>query len=401
MVLSCGDDTGVTGGLGGGTTLPGGATASLYTSDTPFVMEQAEILPIDDGLIVAASLPTGALVSRFSSEFDVVWQVDVTMPELQSAVLDASDRIVLVGSRSVGDSQVVRLSLDGDVVDAFAPPSSVVLTDVVPLANGDLMFNTATLVDENFAVKSQGDGRGVFIAATPDGFATLDRDLLTVRGLDEAGFTQWTHRIEIPAANYYPIGLRVLPDGDIVAATSGDVNPRNVLLAARLGPDGALRWVVRPQFEGMDSNGFAVPLQFGRGIDMAGSSDTTLVSFVANSGTFGSDLRTRILAELDNETGVVSGATFGGGGLVADGGRIASASATGLFVGTELNGDCIGAPTVRNEPFEVATEPVVFAGERPAVPAFEFTPVDSIVVASQTNALTLTCPADEDPVAVE
>lgn len=388
---SCGDDPVSFAGGDGGTAAPGGANTVQYVTYEAGAAQVSYMAPVDGGFIYAAQIPTGAVVARFTNDLALVWQNELTMAPVQSLHIDTSGRVVLIGARTQSPSQIVRLTADGALDAAVESPASASFEDAVPLPSGGMMLGDGTLVSDTLEVVSRGDALGERIAATEDGYVVLTRDLLTVRKLDLTGALVWEHRVEIPAANYYPIGIRTLANGDIIAATSGDTNPGNVLIAARLDRDGNLLWITRPAFQGPDRDGFMVPLQFGAGIALAGDERATYASFVANSGGLGSDVRSTILARIANDTGEIDAATFGGGGVMLLGDRILTAANGNFLVTPVLDGTCVGAPMVTNAAVDITTTPSPRTGDRTPLAPYALSEATSVSLSPHSGTLTVGC----------
>lgn len=85
-------------------------------------------------------------------------------------------------------------------------------------------------------------------------------------------------------------------------------------------------------------------------MQMTSRGDKTYVSFIANSGGLGSDVRSRITAELD-KSGAIENAFFGGGGLTMLGDRLIAASG-GIMATNTMTSACLGSRVFKNQALE-------------------------------------------------
>lgn len=350
---------------------------------------------IDGGFVYGDMDVNGVTtVTRVDDKLEPVWAVTVGgVGNFSSVNVDSEGRIVVIGQAGYDPARIVRLNGDGTLDTAVKTPDRIFVNELVALSEGRMMFNDTTLVDADFQVVSRGNGPGERIVAIPDGYLVLHREGLRVRRLDEEGRMRWETNVTVPRATYYTIGIRMLEDGTILAAVSGDVTAGNVLITAHLDADGNVLAVNNPRFETKDADGYSVPLQFGRGIQMTQHGDKTYVSFIANSGGLGSDVRTQIAAELD-ETGAVTHAFFGGGGLTMLGNRLISARDSIIATNT-MTSTCLSAPTFSNKTLEPEGKITLPTSILPDISDYDFTPLTTVTVTPVDVTAERTCRAPQ------
>lgn len=391
LILSaCGSasDSNSGGGSGGG---GGGKDESQTLSLTGATAGwRARAAATADGGVVVA----GGGVFKLNAQLEVVWGVQLGgVEEVKGVVEDAKGRIVVITQSGFGPARIVRLTADGALDRAVMTPDKIFLAEAVPMPDGGLLFNDSTRVDEDFNVIAQGNRGGARIIPAGDGYLALDAQPMRITRLDADGMVEWETSVQIPAANYTAIGLRTFDDGTILAAVSGDTNPRHVLVTATLSPDGELIAVNNPTFEHVDRDGLSVPLQFGAGTQLVVRGGETFATFVANSGGLGSDVRTRITASL-GKSGAVDEAFFGGGAAATlKDGRLLNADEAALVVTRAMTGACLAAPKVQNATLDdVQATRQVFDPPPASIGAFAFTEADRVTVTPLTVELAPLCP---------
>ncbi len=394
VLSSCGDDseTGDTPSDNNGNNSTATGTTESRSFTTPDETYQSRVTPIEGGFVAGFLTNTGATVARFDEALDPVWAVKVGgIDGFSHVAVDSKGRIVVIGQAGFGPARIVRLNGDGTLDRAVITPDYSTVQEVIALPDGKMMFSDSTLVDEDFNVISNGNSGGQRIIKASDGFLVMAMQGLVIRKLDMDGRLQWTTTVDLEAANYYNIGLRELPDGSIMAAVSGDTNPDHTLVAAHFDAEGNLLSSHEPKFETEDQDGYLVPLQFGSGLQMTGKGDKTYVSFVANSGGLGSNLQTRIVAELDT-SGSVKGAFFGGGGLTFMGDKLISTPG-GIIATTTMTSECLSGPTILNRPLQHTAAPVPAPEGLADVLTYEFMPLETATVTPFDMQTVPVCPA--------
>jgi len=394
VLSSCGDDStdGNTPSVNNGNNSTVSGTTESRTFSTPDETYQSRATPIEGGFVAGFATNTGATVARFDEALETVWAVKVGgIDGFSHVAVDSKGRIIVIGQAGSGPARIVRLNGDGTLDRAVKTPAYSKVEEVVALPDGRMMFNDSTLVDEDFNVISNGNSGGQRIIKATGGFLVMNMQGLMIRKLDTNGRLQWTTTVDLAAANYYTIGLRELPDGSIMAAVSGDTNPDHTLVAAHFDAEGNLLSSHEPKFEAEDQNGYSVPLQFGSGLQMTGKGDKTYVSFLANSGGLGSDIRTRIVAELET-SGSVKDAFFGGGGLAFMGDKLISTPG-GIIATTTMKSECLAGPTILNRPLEHTAAPVPAPAELADILTYEFMPLETVTVTPFDMQTVPACPA--------
>lgn len=348
---------------------------------------------LDGGVVVGGTDEAGVTkVARFDEDLQPVWAVAVEgIDGFRSVNVDNRGRILVVGQKADGPTRIVRLKGDGTLDAAVGTPDRIFVGDVVPLSDGRTMLSDTTLLDADFQPVARGNGPGERIVAVSDGYLVLRARNLTVRRLDENGRMRWETSVSVPTATYSTIGLRELSDGSILAAVAGDVSIDNVLVVARLDADGNVLAINRPRIEMKDSEGNLAPVPFGQGLQMASDGNKTYVSFVAIG--MDADHRAPITAELD-ETGAVTAAFIGGGGLVVGEERLISASDS-LIATKAMESSCLEAPTFANEALEPRGTTTQPSNMVPDIIEYELTPLTTVTVSKIEVAAERSCRASE------
>lgn len=343
-----------------------------------------------DGVVVGS----GTQVMKLKHGNALAWLVELTgLGTIRSVAVDPQGRVLVISQAGFGPARIARLNADGTLDRAVSTPDKIFLAEVSVRQDGSMMFNDSTLVDQDFMPISRGNfGQGQRIIAVSDGYLVLSAQGLSVTKLDMSGDLVWQTTAQLPTANYTTVGLRQLGDGSILAAVSGDVNPGHALVVVKLDAQGNIIKANNPKFEGLDQSGISVPLQFGAGIQLASHGDKTYVSFEANSGALGSDVRGAVLAEL-NADGEVTGALYGGGGLGVYDGITVSASDRILLAPTMASGACSTGPSYTNQAITVTGQPMT--PQLPEeIPSYTFSELNTVTVTPVEAMIFSACPSE-------
>jgi hypothetical protein len=293
----------------------------------------------DGGVAVAGiNLVSGAFAAAFSSDLTVEWASDLPgFSRPTGLVVDSEGRLVLTGASGEYQAVVIRLDpADGSFIDGkgfrgFDPP------DLLPDENGGLVLSAGIALDTNLDVRWTGEARGESVIATDDGYlfgtATETDGGLTGTGIvlrktDKAGKIQWRSYASPGPGQHQFVGLRTFADGRIFAAISNDAaDSRNVASGAPMvttifTADGAHEGSNAVDMLIMDADGREVPLAFGGALDLATRGATTFAAVIANSGVFGSDIRTRTTVEFDGSGTPVGSVAVSGGLTVSSEGDL-------------------------------------------------------------------------------
>lgn len=341
------------------------ATTEVVNVGFEWSFATSRVATLGDGIVVAGNVVEGVRVARLNNALEPVWAVDIAgLSAISDVNVDSQGRIVILSHQGLEPGFIVRLNGDGTLDKAFTAQGGY-FKDMVMLDDGGFMLNDGVRVDGDLNIVSRGTAKGDRVAKVADGYVFLSASDLAlggrssgalVRKADADANLQWQTFSSPRPANYTPIGVRELPDGTILAAVSGDTNPGHTLVVALFEADGTHRATIQPAFSTLDPDGYSAPLQFGAGIDMLSDGATTYASFVANSGAFGSDVRTQITAKLGAD-GMATGALFNGGGIAKLNGSVVVANASGKLIRTNtMTSECVGSPDIAGGVIESQTE---------------------------------------------
>lgn len=346
---------------------------------------------VADGFVVGNVDAAGtATVARFNDGLQAAWAVKIEgLPGFRSVTADSEGRVVVVGQTGDGPARIVRLNGDGTLDAAVGTADRIFIGDVVALSDGRMMFSDTMLVDADFKVRSTGNGPGERIVPVSDGYLVLHRNGLHVRRLDEDGRMRWETKVTVPNATYSTIGVRMLDDGTILAAVSGDLRIGSPLVTAHLDADGNVLAVNKPRFDITAGDGDSGPVQFGKGLQMTQRGDQTYASFAALDG--GGGVRARLTVELDG-TGDVVNAFVGGGGVTMLGDRLVGASDSIIATKT-MASSCLTSVTFENEALVPGGTPSVPSSILPDVVEYGFAALTTITVTPVDVASERTCRA--------
>ncbi|WNG58311.1 hypothetical protein F0U59_28895 [Archangium gephyra] len=325
VLTACGLAGGGGGGGGGG--VPRENTAATLTlNDSRFYVDYSNgvITTLPGGDVVLSALladdkgyNADLAVIRLDSSMKPKWAVRIDERTVPSQVLPGPDGavFVLAGDSYPGSLRVLRLEgEDGRVERAveydLAPGRALVLEDGgLLLAAGNLMRVDASLTPlwakTIPAVHVVAAGDGFVAAGVPLGMgARMSGIGLTKFSLD--GRVAWkSFASPGPAQGHSLAGVRVQPDGSFLVGL-GNNSTRSDSVAA-LSPfvlttfdaSGRLQKMSRAELwqkVSTSTGSTEAPLQFGGGYSLVSMGEDTWMSFAANSGVFGSDVRTHVLA---------------------------------------------------------------------------------------------------------
>ncbi|MFE8598244.1 hypothetical protein [Archangium violaceum] len=371
---------GLAGGGGGGGGVPRENTAATLTlNDSRFYVDYSNgvIATLPGGDVVLSALladdkgyNADLAVIRLDSSMRPKWAVRIDERTVPSQVLPGPDGavFVLAGDSYPGSLRVLRLEgEDGTVERAveydLAPGRALVLEDGgLLLAAGNLMRVDASLTPlwakTIPAVHVVAAGDGFVAAGVPLGMgARMSGIGLTKFSLD--GRVAWkSFASPGPAQGHSLAGVRVQPDGSFLVGLGND-STRSDSVAA-LSPfvlttfdaSGRLQKMSRAELwqkVSTSTGSTEAPLQFGGGYSLVSMGEDTWMSFAANSGVFGSDVRTHVLARFGADGSFVDARYAGLHAAPGPDGSTFSFSLSGpeltLFQVFPKGAGCVQAPT--------------------------------------------------------
>ena len=326
MLTACGISG--SGGNGGGSLAPRENTATTLTlTGARFYSEYRNgvIGTLADGDVVLAMLladdkgyNADLAVLRLDTSLKPRWAVRIDEKDIPSAIVQGRDGalFVLTGNTYPGILRVLRLKAEDGSVERAVELNGLTPGRALPLEDGGLLLAAGNLarVDANLAPVWAKDIAAVDAVAVKEGFIAAGisygfKSTMTGIGLAQvsaSGQVAWKSFASPGPGNHSLAGLRTQADGSLQVGLGNDsTRSDNVaflkpLVFATFDARGGLQRMsaadLQQDVPTSTGSNTTTPLQFGSGHALVTQGEDSWVTFTANSGPIGSDVRTQVLA---------------------------------------------------------------------------------------------------------
>ncbi|MBM7116031.1 hypothetical protein [Archangium primigenium] len=330
------------GGGGGGSTVPRENTATTLTlSGTRFFVgyDNGTLAALPDGGVVLAALladdkgyNADVAIVRLDASLSLTWAMRLDERTLPTHLVPGKDGalFVIAGDSYPGTLRVMRLDLGTGAVQQAVEFSNMAPGKALALDDGGLLVsgNNLLRLDARLQPVWARQIPSTHAVAVADGFIVAgvgygDRARMTgvtLTKVSAEGAVAWQSFASPGPGNHSLTGVRTLADGSLMVgmgndSTRGDsVAALSPFLITTFDAQGRLRKMSRARLsqEVPTSTGATrAPLQFGGGYSLVPMGQDTWMTFTANSGAFGSDVRAHVLARFAPD-GSLQEALYGG-----------------------------------------------------------------------------------------